>query len=169
MSSNSKSGKHVYQKSSFFVSPHIVPESFMIMSSINVLVQLFLMVGGFGGRSYVCHQEIFSGNLQLQKRQHKLQKDQIHGWGWIRLLEWRNQHLLDQMDFKTKVCSGFVGSLVLMLCSYRSRPNRLKVIKSSSQVNSSGLCASKNHSCEAPSITTLFGKFPPHEVYIFKQ
>ena len=42
-------------KSSFFdvfcVTP-IVPESFMIVSSTNVLVKLFLMVGGFGGRSY---------------------------------------------------------------------------------------------------------------------
>ena len=33
-----KSGKHVFQKQSFFVSPLIVPESFMIVSSINVLV-----------------------------------------------------------------------------------------------------------------------------------
>ena len=36
-----KSGEHVYQESSFFVSPHvtpIVPESFMMVSSINVLV-----------------------------------------------------------------------------------------------------------------------------------
>ena len=37
----------------FCVTP-IVPESFMIVSSTNVLVKLFLMVGGFGGRSYVC-------------------------------------------------------------------------------------------------------------------
>ena len=35
----------------FCVTP-IVPESFMIVSSTNVLVKLFLMVGGFGGRSY---------------------------------------------------------------------------------------------------------------------
>ena len=36
-----KSGEHVYQESSFFVSPlsdPIVPESFMMVSSINVLV-----------------------------------------------------------------------------------------------------------------------------------
>ena len=33
----------------FCVTP-IVPDSFMIISSINVLVKLFLMVGGFGGR-----------------------------------------------------------------------------------------------------------------------
>ena len=36
----------------FCVTP-IVPESFMIVSSINVLVWLFQIVGGFGGRSYV--------------------------------------------------------------------------------------------------------------------
>ena len=35
----------------FCVTP-IVPESFMMVSSINVLVQLFQNVGGFGGRSY---------------------------------------------------------------------------------------------------------------------
>ena len=35
----------------FCVTP-IVPESFMTVSSTNVLVKLFLMVGGFGGRSY---------------------------------------------------------------------------------------------------------------------
>ena len=35
----------------FCVTP-IVPESFMIVSSTNVLVKLFLMVGGFGGRSH---------------------------------------------------------------------------------------------------------------------
>ena len=35
----------------FCVTP-IVPESFMIVSSINVLVWLFQNVGGFGGRSY---------------------------------------------------------------------------------------------------------------------
>ena len=35
----------------FCVTP-IVPESFMIVSSINVLVWLFQKVGGFGGRSY---------------------------------------------------------------------------------------------------------------------
>ena len=35
----------------FCVTP-IVPESFMIVSSINVLVWLFQIVGGFGGRSY---------------------------------------------------------------------------------------------------------------------
>ena len=48
-----KSGKHVFQKSSFFCVTPIVPESFMIVSSINVLVWLFQNVGGFGGRSYV--------------------------------------------------------------------------------------------------------------------
>ena len=42
----------------FCVTP-IVPESFMIISSINVLVQLFLMVGGFGGRSYHLVQNFF--------------------------------------------------------------------------------------------------------------
>ena len=36
----------------FCVTP-IVPESFMVVSSTNVLVKLFLMVGGFGGRSHV--------------------------------------------------------------------------------------------------------------------
>ena len=36
----------------FCVTP-IVPESFMTVSSTNVLVKLFLMVGGFGERSYV--------------------------------------------------------------------------------------------------------------------
>ena len=35
----------------FCVTP-IVPESFMIVSSINILVWLFQNVGGFGGRSY---------------------------------------------------------------------------------------------------------------------
>ena len=35
----------------FCVTP-IVPESFMTVSSTNVLVKLFLMVGGFGGRSF---------------------------------------------------------------------------------------------------------------------
>ena len=35
----------------FCVTP-IVPESFMTVSSINVLVWLFQNVGGFGGRSY---------------------------------------------------------------------------------------------------------------------
>ena len=38
----------------FCVTP-IVPESFMIVSSINVLVWLFQNVGGFGGRSYDVH------------------------------------------------------------------------------------------------------------------
>ena len=53
MSSNSKTGKHVrISKVIVFCVTPIVPESFMIISSINVLVQLFLMVGGFGGRSY---------------------------------------------------------------------------------------------------------------------
>ena len=37
----------------FCVTP-IVPESFMIVSSINVLVRLFQIVGGFGGRSNTC-------------------------------------------------------------------------------------------------------------------
>ena len=36
----------------FCVTP-IVPESFVIVSSINVLVWLFQIVGGFGGRSYM--------------------------------------------------------------------------------------------------------------------
>ncbi len=36
----------------FCVTP-IVPESFMIVSSTNVLVKLFLVVRGFGGRSYI--------------------------------------------------------------------------------------------------------------------
>ena len=35
-----------------FCATPVVPESFMIVSSTNVLVKLFLMVGGFGGRSY---------------------------------------------------------------------------------------------------------------------
>ena len=33
-----KSGKHVYQKSSFFCVTPIIPEGFMIVSSINGLV-----------------------------------------------------------------------------------------------------------------------------------
>ena len=39
-------------KSHRFLCNPIVPESFMIVSSTNVLVKLFLMVGGFGGRSH---------------------------------------------------------------------------------------------------------------------
>ncbi len=35
----------------FCVTP-IVPESFVIVSGTNVLVKLFLMVGGLGGRSH---------------------------------------------------------------------------------------------------------------------
>ena len=35
----------------FCVSP-IIPEGFVILSGTNVLVKLFLMVGGLGGRSY---------------------------------------------------------------------------------------------------------------------
>ena len=48
-----KPGKHVYQKVIVFCVTPIVPESFMIVSSTNVLVKQFLMVGGFGGRSYI--------------------------------------------------------------------------------------------------------------------
>ena len=49
----------------FCVTP-IVPESFMIISSINVLVQLFLMVGGFGGRSYAYPIMIHGAGIHIQ-------------------------------------------------------------------------------------------------------
>ena len=52
MSSNSKLWQTCVSKVIVFCVTPIVPESFMIVSSTNVLVQLFLMVGGFGGRSH---------------------------------------------------------------------------------------------------------------------
>ena len=48
-----KSGKTCVSKVIVFCVTPIVPESFMIVSSINVLVWLFQNVGGFGGRSYI--------------------------------------------------------------------------------------------------------------------
>ena len=53
MSSNSKIWQTCVSKVIVFCVTPIVPESFMIVSSTSVLVKLFLMVGGFGGRSYI--------------------------------------------------------------------------------------------------------------------
>ena len=53
---------NMYIKSHRFCVTPIVPESFMIISSINVLVQLFLMVGGFGRRSYRFAPDTSEGN-----------------------------------------------------------------------------------------------------------
>ena len=69
MSSNSKLWQTCVSKVIVFCVTPIVPESFMIVSSTNVLVQLFLMVGGFGGRSYdyicidMCPQKCKSKNF----------------------------------------------------------------------------------------------------------
>ena len=52
MSSNSNTWQTCVSKVIVFCVTPVVPESFMIVSSTNVLVKLFLMVGGFGGRSY---------------------------------------------------------------------------------------------------------------------
>ena len=52
MSSNSNLLQTCVSKVIVFCVTPIVSESFMIVSSTNVLVKLFLMVGGFGGRSY---------------------------------------------------------------------------------------------------------------------
>ena len=71
-----KSGKLVYQKSSFFVyCKPLFPESFMIVSNIIVPVQLFPMVEGFGGRSYqVTLQRVVFSDCSLVPNMSRLPK-----------------------------------------------------------------------------------------------
>ena len=63
MSSNSKIWQTCVSKVIVFCVTPIVPESFMIVSSTNVPVKLFLMVGGFGGRS--CEKNSLSNKWEM--------------------------------------------------------------------------------------------------------
>ena len=124
MSSNSKIWQTCVSKVIVFCVTPIVPESFMIVSSTSVLVKLFLMVGGFGGRSYgltIKHKHIglHEGLTRKQTRakhpwnimqQHLKQMDLNNWYNWYSVSDSiHNYYMLGGHIFASCIHGSFGG------------------------------------------------------------